>query len=194
MENLINKLKEKKIIISIILGIILLLGILLFNMKDTSATEAFNCAKEEEQESVSVTYEIKVDIKGAVNNPGVYKFKLGSIVKDAIEAAGGLKEDADTSNLNLSKLLTNQMVIKVYTKEEVEKEKEEPIKEEDNLININTATVEELTKITGVGESKANLIINYRETCGEFKSIEEIKNIKGFGDALFTKIKPYITV
>lgn len=158
-----------------------------------------------------------VDVKGEVNAPGVYELKDTNNVNDAINTAGGLTGNSDTSNINLSKKLSDEMVIIVYSKEDIrlmneEKKivcpeinnacvtpKDEKAKLEDNvddngLININTASKEELLNLNGVGESKAKSIIEYRDKNGLFESIEDIKNVSGIGDSLFEKIKDQITV
>ncbi len=181
----------------------------------------------EEQEEIK---KIKVDIKGEVKKPGVYELEEGKRVNDVIKKAEGLTENADTTLLNLSKNLTDEMVIIIYNKNEIEKlrkditttqtviqyiEKEcscpdtindacikkaetnENKKEEaskDNKVSINTGTLEELTTIPGIGESKAKAIIEYREKNGNFKDIEEIKNISGIGESTFEKFKDYITI
>ena len=175
--------------------------------------------KEIEEEKIK----LNVDIKGAIKKPGVYKIDSNLTVNDVINIAGGLTENADTSVTNLAKKITDEMVIIIYTKEEVKKsnivdtvvkvvEKEcvcpniqndgclnieikENItnKENKELVNINTATVEELQTITGIGESKAKSIIEYRKTNGNFKTIEDIKNVEGIGEKLYESIKIYIT-
>lgn len=164
--------------------------------------------------------EIMVDVKGEVNNSGIYTLKEGSRVIDAINMAGGITSNADTSVLNLSKKLTDEMVIIVYSYYEVrnfERTKEIEKIVTDNCINsssvkndacidsstekesttsiisINTATVEELTNLPGVGEAKAKSIVDYREQNGLFEKVEDIKNVSGIGEALFEKIKDYIT-
>ena len=171
--------------------------------------------------------EIYVDIKGEVNLPGTYLIKENNRVKDVIEMAGGLTEYADTSVINLSKKLQDEMVIIVYSKKEVQNFKQTKEKENNALeackysedyglendacienksntnnenskttaiINLNSATKEELMTLTGIGEAKADDIINYRNTNGGFKNIEDIKNVKGIGDAVFAKIKDRITI
>ena len=175
--------------------------------------------KEIEEEKIK----LNVDIKGAIKKPGVYKIDSNLTVNDVINIAGGLTENADTSVTNLAKKITDEMVIIIYTKEEVKKsnivdtvvkvvEKEcvcpniqndgclnteikENItnKENEELVNINTATVEELQTITGIGESKAKSIIEYRKVNGNFKTIEDIKNVEGIGEKLYESIKIYIT-
>ena len=163
---------------------------------------------------------IKIDIKGEINSPGVYELTEENNVMDAINLAGGLTDKSDTSNINLSKKLTDEMVIIVYSKNEIinmkEKEKitcppcnnacieeknetskiniTEEKKAEEGKININTANIEELQKLNGIGESKAQNIIEYRNKNGNFKDIEEIKNVQGIGEAAFEKIKDNITI
>lgn len=182
----------------------------------------------------------RVDIKGAVKNPGVYELVEGSIINNVIELAGGLKSTANTKYLNLSKKITDEMVINVFTSSEIKKMTEEEVKviveecicdteetiqcdgssiievgdktedknevnnndsSEENMgsenntkININTASLEELMTLNGVGEAKAKAIIEYRNTSGGFKTLEEIKNVSGIGDAAYNKIKDNITI
>lgn len=183
-----------------------------------------NIVKEEnkiKEETKNIMY--NVDIKGAVKNPGVYKISSDLTVNDAIILAGGLTKEADTSVTNLAKKVTDEMVIIIYTKNEVKNsnivdtvikvvEKEcvcpniqndgclnTEIKdnisnnENNSLVNINTASVEELQTISGIGESKAKSIVEYRNNNGLFKSIEDIKNVEGIGDKLYETIKVYIT-
>lgn len=177
-------------------------------------------AKEEVQikkKDTSKDEKVIVDVKGAVNSPGVYELTNKNNVNDAISVAGGLTQYSDTSNINLSKKLTDEMVIIVYSKEEIRKMNEskevvcppvnnaciekkdekailEDIKEDSSIININTASKEQLLNLSGVGEAKAEAIISYREKNGKFEKIEDIKNVSGIGDSLFEKIKDQITV
>ena len=177
--------------------------------------------KENDTDYGIVSYSI--DIKGAINNPGVYEVEKDKTVNDVIHLAGGLTKDADTSVINLAKKIKDEMVIIIYTKEEVknsnivdtvikvvEKECVCPNiendgclnteindnitnKENTDLVNINTATKEELQTVKGIGESKAENIIKYRETNGNFEKIEDIKNVDGIGETLYEQIKIYIT-
>ena len=160
----------------------------------------------------------KCDIKGEVITPGIYTLKVNSRVIDVINMAGGLTENADTSVLNLSKKIEDELVIIVYSKQEVidfkktkeiEKQVEEKCKNSNETlingacieieektstkVNINTASKEELMTLSGIGESKAEDIIKYREK-EQFVSIEDIKKVSGIGDSLFAKIKENITV
>lgn len=210
MQNILEWLKDKKILVSFILMTFVTLGSLVLYVTNVMAEETYTCPKTEETVSTEEEKnEIVVDIKGAVVNPGVYKVVKESIVNDLIQMAGGLTKDADTSNLNLSKTLTNEMVVTVYTKDEVKNmAKLDSITEStestsndktttdqaSSLININTASLSELQNIPGVGEAKAKLIIDYRTNCGKFTKKEDIKNIKGIGDKMYEKMAPYLTV
>ena len=179
---------------------------------------------ETKQESTSEKEKIKymVDIKGEVISPGIYELENNSRVIDVIKLAGGLTENADTTVINLSKRIEDEMVIIIYSKWQVEnwketKEQEKYLQEQcispkegqtkndaciDNteefsttssVININTATKEELMTLTGIGEAKAEAIISYREKT-PFTKIEDIKNVSGIGDSVYEDIKDYITV
>ena len=148
-----------------------------------------------------------VDIKGAVKKPGVYKVSENMIVDDLIKLAGGLSKNAYTKNINLASKLKEGMVVYVYSKNEltttmiindvkydIPSDNTEPTSTINNgKVNINTASKEELMSITGVGESKAIAIIEYRNK-NKFNNIEDIMNVTGIGESLFAKIKEYITV
>lgn len=178
-------------------------------------------AQEKQQTKEEILFQ--VDIKGAVHQPGIYSVKEGSRVIDVIRMAGDLLENADTTVLNLSKKVFDEMVIIVYTKEEVKdfkmtKQTEEqaiekcrdgvnenlsndaclePTKETDvtsQKVSINRATKEELLTIPGIGEAKADAIIAYRKEHGGFKQLEELKEVSGIGDALFTQVQENITL
>jgi len=201
MENILEFLKEKKIACGFISLFLLMSTFFTLYVREVTAEETYTCPVMET--TIEEEEEVIIDIKGAITNPGVYRVKQGSIIQEVITIAGGLTSDADTKNLNLSKKVSNEMVITVFTKEEVKKIEEEqlPIKEKDDLtleknelISINTATEEELSTLPGIGEAKAKIIISYRENCGKFKKKEDLKNIKGIGDKIYEKLASYITV
>ena len=151
-----------------------------------------------EKTEVSTTQEtvIFVDIKGEVKNPGVYQMKAGDRVKDALEAAGGLTEEADSQKVNLAKRLEDQMVIVVSKVGEEAEEipagetRKEATKE--GKVNINTATVEELKTLKGVGEKKAEAIIEYRKKNGSFQTKEDLMKVRGIGKKLFESFQERI--
>lgn len=152
----------------------------------------------EKQELLNEQNKIVVEIKGEVNNPNIYYLKEDSIIDDLIVAAGGLRENANTSQINRAEQLQNHQSIYIPSNEEIQNSAEEVVNKvnnqnDSNLININTASVSELDALPGVGPSKAQAIITYREENGPFKSIEEIKNVSGIGESSFEKIKDLIT-
>jgi len=151
-----------------------------------------------EKTEVSTTQEtvIFVDIKGEVKKPGVYQMKAGDRVKDALDAAGGLTEEADSQKVNLAKRLEDQMVIVVPKVGEEAEEipagetRNEATKE--GKVNINTATVEELKTLKGVGEKKAEAIIEYRKKNGSFQTKEDLMKVRGIGKKLFESFEERI--
>ena len=184
------------------------------------------------------------DIKGNVKNPGVYEIKENYTIQDIINNAGGLKKNSYTNNINLSKKVTDEMVIYIFSKKEIEKYKEEYIcnckpiykyktceeqtttipittypkttltttttklittnqtttiqittqPKENKKININTASLEELITLNGLGESKAKSIIEYRTNTGLFNTVEDLLNVKGIGQKIFEGIKDFVEV
>ena len=147
-----------------------------------------------EKKEVDEKEEIKliVNIKGAVKKPGVYEFKAGDRINDAIKLAE-ISDDADIDQLNLAQFLKDEQEIIVPIKGAVN-ESAGSINESkgDPLININTGTKEQLEKIPGVGPVMAGNIIAYRESIKGYKKIEELLNVTGIGDKTLEKLKPYI--
>ncbi|WP_342007964.1 helix-hairpin-helix domain-containing protein [Bacillus sp. YBsi01] len=138
---------------------------------------------------------IMIDMKGAVRNPGVYEMKAGDRVTQAIEKAGGLKEKADELNVNLAEQLQDGTVVYIPSKgEEENRPKTAAGEKEDAPVNINTATLDELQAISGVGQKKAEAIIAYREENGRFQTAEDLMKVSGFGEKSFERIKTSITV
>ena len=225
--------KYKIIIIAIILIILLLFSVIYSFLRPSYKKDVVETLEVKEVKTETKKVEkIKVDIKGFVKEPGVYEMNINDRIIDVIKKAGGLIENANTEYINLSKILTDEMIIIIYSNDEVEKfketdkeiiyieyecvcpdnkndacitkddtvntngvkEKEESSKEEtndnkDNLVSINTGTLEELMTLSGIGESKAQSIIDYREKNGEFKKIEDIMNVSGIGESAYSKIK-----
>lgn len=139
---------------------------------------------------------IEVYVSGAVKKPDVYSLPLNSIVKDAITAAGGATADADLDRINLAAHLADQMQVYVPRQGEAAPPPSNGSAPDSpaEKININTASVEELDKLPGIGPVIAKAIIDYRTKNGPFKQIEDINAVKGIGDALFEKVKEQITV
>lgn len=138
--------------------------------------------------------EIAVFVCGQVCHAGLYYIPSGSRVQDAIDAAGGLSEEASLETINPASYVNDGDKIYVPSKAEVISEKYAIEEADDGRININTASKEELMTLPGIGESKADSIIEYRNEHGGYNSIEEIKNITGIKDGVFQKIKDLIHV
>lgn len=141
---------------------------------------------------------IFVDIGGEVNTPMVAELKAGSRVGDVIEAAGGLTEKADISEINRAAFVEDGEKIFVpaliSTEENGISESRETPVYSDGKININTADSQELQELNGVGPATAEKIIDYREENGRFASIDDLKDVSGIGDKSFEKIKDKIKV
>ena len=215
--------KKQIIIISIILILLSISGYFIYI--NIPKKEEIKISKEEPIKNTKLEKveekKYKVDIKGQINNPGIYEVVISSRVIDVINLAGGLTVNADTSVINLSKKVIDEMVIIVYSKEEVTnfkktKEIEQQVqnqciqKDENSLkndacissnnnistnkISINNATKEELITLPGIGESKAKDIIDYRTKNGPFKKLEDLKNIPGIGENVYNNLKENITL
>lgn len=137
--------------------------------------------------------EIVVDVKGAVKFPKTYEMKSSERINDVLKKAQ-INDQADLSKINLSEKLKDQMSIYVPMKGEqiLSNLNDQGNHNETIEVNINSATKEQIQKIPGIGPSKADAIIKYRETNGEFKSIDDMKKIKGFGDKTVESLKEYI--
>ena len=218
------RLKKYKNILFTVIFIILTIFIIIWTVNEEYEEPKEEINKEEKKEIKNEIKEKKekentkviIDIKGEIVNPGVYELTDKNNVNDAINMAGGLTKNSDTSNINLSKKLKDEMVIIVYSKKEIENMEKsnentcEPCnnacitsedenskltnKESKSIINLNTATKEELLTLDGIGESKANAIIDYRNKNGPFKNVEEIKNVSGIGESAYEKLKDNIEV
>lgn len=216
--------------------IVLIVFVLLFVfIKDDSTEEVIleenNLELKEENIEEVDNIKIKVDIKGAVKNPGVYEVDENSRVSDVINISGGLTSEADTSVINLSKNVIDEMVIIIYTKDEINEMKEgstsiKYIEKEcvcpklendaciedkiDNIpnnennsnnkneangkVSLNKATLDELMTLDGIGEKKAQAIIDYRNKNNGFKTVEELLEVDGIGSTTYEKIKDRLTL
>lgn len=222
--------RHRKIIIGIFISVLFIGGLIFYYIDKNSSKKKVKQKEVVVEKKITKKNKVKerednllkVDIKGEVKKPGIYSAKENTRVIDIINMAEGLTENADTTVINLSKKIEDEMVIIIYSKEEVSnfvktKEKEKLLNENckhpenidltndacidyknnnlsnTNIININKASMEELMKLPGIGESKAKSIISYREKNNGFKSIEEIKQVEGIGDNLYAQIEKVIT-
>lgn len=193
----------KSIILAFVCSLVLIIGgLFYFNQsktEDYSGVSFSNISNEtnnkDEKAENRHDEKIFVDVKGAVKHPGVFETTKDKRVKDLIEEAGGLLDDADTSTLNLSQKVKDQMIIYVLKHGEKPKQiSDSSSSSNTDVININTANKEQLMKISGVGKTKAEAIIAHREKNGDFKKKEDITKVRGIGKSTFEKIKDKIEV
>jgi len=235
IRNILERIKKifsrKVVIISLVLGLLLVFfvwygfrlqkrNLKIEEVVEDEVIEIEEVIEDEVEEIIEVKELYYVDVKGAVNQPGVYALEVGKRVKDAIEIAGGLRDDADTSLINLARVIFDEMVVVIYTRDEVIRSNtkfeintsvndayknvsdnnvdnvgdDSSSDDVNKLININTASIDELVSLSGIGQSKAEAIISYREENGNFSTIEDILNVSGIGSSVFEKIKNDITV
>lgn len=219
-----EKLKSKKVIaIVIILTIIFIISLFTYKRSnnnifmDKYVEDIFVDNQEEEQlergkigeeqsdliqdipkdKDVETINKIIVEIKGEVREPDVYTLNEGSIIKDLIDAAGGLTEESDISNINRAKEIKNHdlIIIRNINDDIVDEVTENIIydnEDDDGKININNSDFNKLKEIPNIGDVKANAIIRYREENNGFKSIDELKNIDGIGEKTFENIKDFV--
>lgn len=158
------------------------------NSKD-STTDNVNVS--EKPENVKNTKNIFVHVCGAVKKAGVYELKEGARICDAITAAGGFKKTANQTILNQAQVLSDgeQVVVPLKEDKQISNETDKmPDGHTTQKISINHATYEELMTLPGIGESKANSIIRYREENGSFQTLEDLKKIQGIKDGVYNKI------
>lgn len=209
-------MNNKKEIIKLIILIIIILGIIIYffiSYKNTRKEYIYsNIFTEEiveeinslEEDNKVVLGKIKVYVTGEVNNPGVIELEEGARIEDAINLSGGATIIADLSKVNLAYTLEDgqKLYIPSINDEEdityLTKENGDGVIEENEenneKININTASISELTNLPGVGEALAQRIIDYRNENGKFKDIEDLKNVSGIGDKKFESLKEYIII
>jgi hypothetical protein len=173
---------------------------------DPFATTDKKIPTTQKQSQVKGGKAVCVDIKGAVLHPGVYRLPGGSRINEALAAAGHETPDADMNQVNLAKQLVDAQVIYIQKKGEqipaslsggglsTSATNENPPNGSQEIINLNTATKEQLCRITGIGDKKADLILKYRQEHGSFNSVDDLKNINGFGEKTVTKLKPMLAV
>lgn len=215
-------LTQKQKIIGVVGIIVVAIIIGYYYFTSTKEVYGFDDFEEESQENEVENVEneqntIIVHITGAVVNEGIVQVKENARINDAIEAAGGVREDADLTNVNLAYTIEDGQKIYIPYKNDAPEDGGSEIQGQvviqgagndivdgenagigtettAGLVNINTANVEKLDELPGIGSSTAEKIIAYRKENGKFKSIDEIKNVSGIGEAKFEKIKGKICV
>ena len=209
-------MNKKKIIVFVLMLLICPLGLIIKD-KFESKEDIYVLTEEEElyQETIEekevkkdenniTNKEITVYVSGEVNKPGIVTLNEGDRLAKVVEMVGGTTNKADLNGINMAIKVQDEMHYIIPKIGDVVKNNNSEIVSNDNTnqaeasktsqININTATIEELDTLPGVGEATANKIVNHRSENGEFKSIEEVKNVNGIGDKKFEEIKNLICV
>ncbi|MCB4950830.1 helix-hairpin-helix domain-containing protein [Streptococcus mutans] len=224
VDEFLDKLKEKKNVFALVGGLVVLLGLGVYfffpssnkqedslaRLKEQSLQVTTKTGKESQKKTQVTTAKstITVDIKGAVKHEGVYTLPIDSRIDDVIEKAGGFSEKADRKSVNLAQKLQDETVIYVAAIGEnisvIRDSQEGKTSQADKAntketsvkgkVNLNTATLADLQTISGIGEKKAQDILDYREANGGFKSVDDLKNISGIGDKTFEKLKDLVSV
>ena len=212
MEELIEKIKEYKIIvICVSLGLVLGGFFLLKPVAQTPAKESnlqseviavpkdSTDEKEDGNQKEEVVEQdlITVDVKGAVKTPGIYDLPVGSRINDAVQKAGGLTDNADKKSINLAQKISDEALVYVPTKEEATSQATQSNasnSKENKKVNLNKASLEELKQVKGLGAKRAQDIIDHRDSNGKFKSVDELKKVSGIGAKTIEKLKEYVTV
>ncbi|HHW3827461.1 TPA: helix-hairpin-helix domain-containing protein [Streptococcus suis] len=175
-------------------------------LTDFPQTEQASSSQEQTEETSTEESEelsqLTVDVKGAVEKPGLYTLEAGARVNDAVEAAGGLTSQADPKSINLAQKFSDEAVVYVASKDEnisvvastTASSAMSPEEKSTSLVNLNTATEADLQTISGIGAKRAADIIAYREANGGFKSVNDLNNVSGIGDKTMESIRPYVTV
>ena len=167
------------------------------NLKEKVSSPKVELVKNQATPTIVVNGYVVVDMEGEVLKPGVYKLAKGSRVSEAMAVCGGLSVNSDRDwvekNINRAKIVSDGEKIYIPKKNEVVKVLG-TTKTSNGLININTAGVEELDKLTGIGPAIAGRIIDYRDKNGGFKDVNEIKLVSGVGEKLFEEIKDQIGI
>ena len=200
----LNK-KQKFIVCFIGTIIFIFIGYYVLNKTEEPKILEFNEKELESIQEDEIQDDDIIHITGEVENEGIVKIKKNSRIADVIEKAGGVTEEADLSKVNLAYEVKDGQKINIPNFEEDEQIEEYvtedagenvlPEEERKNgKVNINTAKQTELETLSGIGPSTALKIINYRDENGEFKSIEDLKNVPGIGDSKFENIKDDICV
>ncbi len=199
LRGLYNKYKPK--INKYALPVVIVIALIVFwatgNKTEIEAQASTELATSTDESTEYVTNfaEIYVDISGEIVHPGVYKVSEGDRVFQVIEMAGGLTLDADTTNINQAETVYDgEKIIVPKVGEETEYVSSSSSGLENGKVNINKADLAALETLPGIGISKAQKIIDYRNTNGKFKKTSDIKNVSGIGDATFESLKDLICV
>ena len=190
-------------IVMMLLFIIVLIGTVYFLRRSDPAPATLAIITPTPKPTPTVA-SIKIDVRGAVGKPGVYTLAAGSRIQDALTLAGEALPNADTRSLNLARKLNDGEQIYIPLQGEIlptvpsasgkSDLRTAPTPTRAGKLNINTATLQELDTLPGIGPVTAQSIIDYRDQNGAFKKLDDVKKVRGIGDSLYSQIKDLITL
>ena len=203
---------EQKRLLSIIAGVVAILMIIFVGRgvmnspkkEKVMVTNAVHTTRVEVESTTMMPQNCYVDIKGEVLRPGVYEFSCESRIQEVIKKAGGFTEEADETKINLAQKITDQMQIIVpklnasqdggVIGEDSKTNQKSPSSSKQGIVNVNTATLEELQTLKGIGKKKAEAILQYRKEHGAFHSKEDLLQVKGIGKKALEAIESQVSV
>jgi competence protein ComEA len=189
--------KERTLLVVLLVGILLAGSVYLYGGKPgggDQVQEVVNRSVQEQssmQEKDMTQGQVKVHVKGEVHQPGVYALPEDSRVIDAVQAAGGAKGGADVDKLNLAARLEDGMEVVVLSQGESTTVVQQAA---DARINLNTASAEELDRLPGIGSTRAQAIVEYRQEHGRFLAVDDLKQVPGIGPKMLDQIRDKVTV
>lgn len=193
-------LREKILLGLLILFVILFGSVYVFGDRDSVQKEnqgsfsPYHPEKKAPQSKPKQPSYLMVDVKGAVKKPGIYRLPAQSRVYQAIQSAGGFLQQADRKQVNLAQKCKDEMVIYIPVQGETVENIIPTVTSEEKKINLNTATVEELEQLSHIGPKKAEAIVEYRDTHGPFRSIDQLANVPGIGEKTIDRFRDQVTV
>lgn len=189
----IEKLKNNWLLI--VLACVVVIFLFIHHGLDDDTTEMISQAHDEDEIKHEASNEddvFVVDVKGEVEKPGVYEIDRDLRVDDVIKLAGGFTSEADEFMVNLAEKIHDEMIIIVPSHKE--DEENHSTQDETSNIHINSATKEDIETLPGIGPTKAEAIIDYREEFGYFQTLEDLLNVSGIGEKTLENIEEYIQV
>ena len=203
---------EQKRLLSIIAGVVAILMIIFVGRgvmnspkkEKVMVTNAVHTTRVEVESTTMMPQNCYVDIKGEILRPGVYEFSCESRIQEVIKKAGGFTEEADETKINLAQKITDQMQIIVpklnasqdggVIEGDSKTNQKSPSSSKQGIVNVNTATLEELQTLKGIGKKKAEAILQYRKEHGAFHSKEDLLQVKGIGKKALEAIESQVSV
>ncbi|CAM3277894.1 helix-hairpin-helix domain-containing protein [Streptococcus pluranimalium] len=220
-EDIVEKIQANKVIAGLI-GLLILVVIFCFfllgnpskstqeellpswsGQSESLSSAAISSEKTTVESDIASSRTITVDIKGAVKKPGVYELPSDSRVNDAILLAGGVTAEADRQSVNFAQKLNDEAVVYVASQGEnisvvatntTVTSRVETAGDRSDKVNLNTATLADLQTISGIGQKRAQDILDYRDSNGGFKSVDDLSNVSGIGEKTLEKLREEVTV